>query len=169
MSVIQGLTNSQESYLEAIFRLESERRVARIKDIAEAMDVKAPTVTNVVKGLSEKGMVNYEPYGIISLTEVGQRAGRALLLRHQATLDFLYNILGVPESSAYQIAGQIEHNLPSAVLCRLVQFIDHYKNRVSEKYEWTLECADLCENRYTFDCVRKPEVEGAEEPQVVEQ
>lgn len=165
MSVIQGLTDSQEGYLEAIFRLESDRRVARIKDIAEAMDVKAPTVTNVVKGLAEKGMVDYEPYGIISMTEVGKKAGRALLLRHQATLDFLYNILGVPESVAYQTAGQIEHNLPSAVLCRLVQFIEHYKTHVSDKYEWSLDCADLCENRYTFDCIRNPEVE---EPQAVE-
>ncbi len=143
--------------METIFRLETERRVARVKDIAESLRVKAPTVTNIVKGLSEKGMVDYEPYGFISLTEEGAQAGRDLLLRHRATLDFLRSVLGVPRTTAERVAGQIEHSLPSAVLCRLVQFIDHYKSNVSEKYSWDASCAGLCETVYTSDCIQNPE------------
>ncbi|MFP4431179.1 MAG: metal-dependent transcriptional regulator [Spirochaetaceae bacterium] len=159
MSVINGLTDTQERYLETIFRLETEQRVARVKDIAKTLDVKAPTVTNIVKGLAEKGMVDYEPYGIISLTEKGSQAGRDLMLRHRATLDFLHNVLGVPKSTAEKVAGQIEHSLPSAVLCRLVQFNEHYANNVGDKFLWNSACAGLCESRYTVDCIKEPEAE----------
>lgn len=161
MSVINGLTDTQERYLEAIFRLETEQRVARVKDIAKTLNVKAPTVTNIVKGLAEKGMVDYEPYGIISLTEEGSQAGRDLMLRHRATLDFLHNVLGVPKSTAENVAGQIEHSLPSAVLCRLVQFNAHYANKVDDKFFWDSHCAGLCESRYTIDCINDPEAVGS--------
>lgn len=160
MSVITGLTDTQERYLETIFRLETELRVARVKDIASTLDVKAPTVTNIVKGLAEKGMVDYEPYGIISLTEEGSKAGRDLVLRHQATLDFLHNILGVPKSTAESVAAQIEHTLPAAVLCRLVQFNEHYAKQVNQKYFWNADCAGLCESRYTIDCIKDSETVG---------
>ncbi|MFP4330409.1 MAG: metal-dependent transcriptional regulator [Alkalispirochaetaceae bacterium] len=157
MSVIPGLTDTQERYLETIYNLESEYRVARVTEIARVLHVKAPTVTSILKGLAEKGMVDYEPYGLLRLTEKGLRAGKELLLRHEATVDFLCNVLGVPAGTAEDVAGDIEHSLPAPVLCRLVQFNEHYSNRVEDKYDWEMECANLCPTRYTSDCIKNRE------------
>lgn len=160
MSVIPGLTDTQERYLEAVYRLERENRVARVTEIARLLEVKAPTVSKILKGLAEKGVVRYEPYGILRLTDQGLQAGRDLLLRRRATLDFLHNILGVPEDTAEDVAADIEHSLPAPVLCRLVQFNEHYSKRIDDKYNWDAGCANLCPTRYTTDCIKNPEVVG---------
>ena len=66
------LSESLEDYLEVILDLESERKVARAKDIAEKMKVQRGSVTSALKKLEEKGLINYEPYSFITLTEKGK-------------------------------------------------------------------------------------------------
>ena len=51
-----------EDYLEAIYNLDKEKRVVRVRDIAKRLGVKMPTVTNMLKTLSKKGMIDYEKY-----------------------------------------------------------------------------------------------------------
>ncbi len=154
MSVVEGLTDTQESYLEAAYLLETANRVARARDITRVLGVTAPSVTLVMRLLASKGLVLYERYGTITLTERGRNAGEELVLRRRATEDFLSNVLGVAGPQAREVAENIEHHLPPAVLCRLVRFVDHYKRRVREKYLPATDCADLCGVRAAANCVR---------------
>jgi Mn-dependent DtxR family transcriptional regulator len=156
MSIVAGLTDTQERYLEAAYLQETANRVARVKNLAAALGVRAPSVTLVMKALAARGLVEYERYGAISLTERGREAGRELLLRRRATEDFLSNVLGVNPIEARDVAENIEHHIPAPVLCRLVQFVDHYKSSVGEKYRWHLECAELCGTRYGSVCPNPP-------------
>jgi len=48
-----------EDYLEAIYDLNKDKKVIRVKDIAKRLDVKMPTVS-VLRTLNERGLVNYE-------------------------------------------------------------------------------------------------------------
>ena len=66
------LSASLEDYLEAIFHLSAQSKVARSKDIAELLEVSRSSVTGALKTLSEKGLVNYKPYGFITLTDIGR-------------------------------------------------------------------------------------------------
>ncbi|MFP4536391.1 MAG: metal-dependent transcriptional regulator, partial [Spirochaetaceae bacterium] len=143
--VTAQLTETQESYVETIYRLESDRRVARVKEIAATLGVSSPAVTKTLKSLAELDLVEYEPYGLVSLTEEGRRIGRDLLLRYRATEDFLRSVLGVAPELAEEVADSFEHHMPASVLCRLVQFVDHYKNSVEKKFAWKHSCAHLCE------------------------
>lgn len=54
------LTSVMEDYLETIFNLEIDKKVVRVKDIAGRLKVKMPSVTSMLKTLSERGLVNYE-------------------------------------------------------------------------------------------------------------
>ena len=67
----EELSASIEDYLEAIGHLEKQNRVARVKDIAERLNVQMPSVTGALKVLRGKGLVNYERNSYITLTEDG--------------------------------------------------------------------------------------------------
>jgi DtxR family Mn-dependent transcriptional regulator len=154
MAVVEGLTDTQESYLEAAYLLEAEHRVARVRDITRALGVKAPSVTLVMRVLAAKGLIVYERYGAITLTARGLRAGEELALRRRATEDFLSSVLGVGGSQAREVAEKIEHHLPPAVLCRLVRFVARYKRSARRRPPPALGCADLCGARTAVDCAR---------------
>lgn len=158
--VTSQLTETQESYVETIYRLESDRRVARVKEIASTLGVSSPAVTKTLKGLGELDLVEYEPYGVVNLTEEGRRIGRDLLLRYRATEDFLRSVLGVAPELAKEVADSFEHHMPASVLCRLVQFVDHYKRNVDKKFAWTHECANLCSRYDRNDCLLEHEEES---------
>jgi Mn-dependent DtxR family transcriptional regulator len=152
-TIASQLTETQESYVETIYRLQSEHRVARVKEIAAALDVSSPAVTKTIKSLADGGLVEYEPYGVVTLTESGRRIGRDLLLRYRATEDFLRSVLGVDRELAAEVADSFEHHMPASVLCRLVQFVAHYKERVGEKFVWAETCANLCSRYDRTDCL----------------
>jgi DtxR family Mn-dependent transcriptional regulator len=154
VGVISGLTQSEETYLEAIYRIQVTKTVVRAKDIAEELGVKPASVTEKVRGLAAKGLVHYQPYSVVTLTSDGVRNGRQLLLRHRATEDFLCGVLGVGKEEASDIANKIEHAIPPHVLCRLVQFNEYYEKVVQEKYAWDSACRDLCRRRYVETCVK---------------
>jgi DtxR family Mn-dependent transcriptional regulator len=147
------LTETEQAYVETIYRLEAERRVARIKEIAAVHGVSSPAVTKKVKALSVAGLVSYEPYGVVTLTEAGRNVSRNLLLRYRAMEDFLRSVLGVTSELSEELADTFEHHMPSSVLCRLVQFVHHYKHNVDEKFVWSNACANLCRTYDSEDCI----------------
>ena len=87
------LSESLENYLEIILDLEKTQKVARVKDIAQKMGVLRGTVTGALKNLSEKGLINYEPYSFITLTKNGTAIAREITRRHEIIKKFLENVL----------------------------------------------------------------------------
>jgi len=122
-----GLTASLEDYLEAILHLEDRSRVARGKDIAEALGVAQPSVTGALRSLAEKGLVNYEPYGPITLTEAGRREASRIAKKHRIIESFFVDILGVDDKTAEQAACRAEHALEPVVVERLLAFTTFLK------------------------------------------
>jgi len=73
MSVI--LTEALEDYLEAIYDIISNKGGVRVKNISERLKVRNSSVTAALRSLKEAQFINYEPYGVISLTPSGYREG----------------------------------------------------------------------------------------------
>lgn len=117
------LTSVMEDYLEAIFDLDKEKKVVRVRDIASKLDVKMPTVSSMLKSLSGRGLVNYEKYEYVELTAKGNRVGREIHHRHEVLYRFLTNILNVPPKTADDEACKMEHALGAATLERLTNFM----------------------------------------------
>lgn len=119
-----ALTASMEDYLRAILGLEGTHRVARPKDVAQRLGVHKTTVTAAMRTLAAHGMVNHEPYGVVTLTDDGRRAAEEVASRHVAIRDFLENVLGVDAPTADRTACRMEHDLPREVVDRLVLFTE---------------------------------------------
>ena len=118
------LSASLEDYLEAIYNLSAEQSVARSKDIARVLDVSCASVTSALRTLSEKKLVNYKPYGYITLTEKGRKVAGRVVHRHDILKQFFADVLGVDPVMAHEAACRAEHMMEPEIVSRLTTFID---------------------------------------------
>ena len=86
------LTASMEDYLEMIYRMSMKEDYVRMNQLAKNLNVRPSSATKIVQKLKELGMVDYQKYGIIQLTEEGKSLGKFLLNRHNIIEEFLKNI-----------------------------------------------------------------------------
>ena len=78
-----------EDYLEQISGLIEEKGYARVVDIAERLSISQASVTNMVKRLDAEGLVNYEKYRGMTLTDRGQEVADYIIRRHELLTRFL--------------------------------------------------------------------------------
>lgn len=114
------LSQSQEDYLKIIHDLIQEKRVARIRDIAQRKNVSMPSVTEAMHKLAEDGYISYAAREYIELTTEGQRASQQLINRHQFLSSFLQNILQIAPEKADAEACQLEHQLQPETIERMI-------------------------------------------------
>jgi len=118
------LSASLEDYLETIYHLVREKRVARAKDIARLMKVSNSSVTGALQALGERKLINYAPYEVITLTEKGEKIAEGVVRRHTVLRDFFIKVLEVDEEEAEQAACHMEHSLPPTIMDRLIRFVE---------------------------------------------
>ncbi len=117
------ITSTMEDYLEAIFELDRDKRNVRVKDIAKKLDVKMPTVTSMLRTLSDRGLVRYEKYEYVELTHEGADVGREMQRRHEILRKFLTDILKIDLKTADGEACKMEHTLSATTLDSLTDFM----------------------------------------------
>jgi Mn-dependent DtxR family transcriptional regulator len=111
-----------EDYLEVVYELIQRKGYARPSDIAERLDVKLPSVTNMLQKLHGMRLIVYERYRGLTLTEKGERMARFSQQKHMAIIKFL-RILGVTEKIAKLDAEGIEHHVHKETLNRIERFV----------------------------------------------
>ena len=129
-SVESKLSPSMEDYLEAIWNLEKVNRVARVKDIADSLRVKMPSVTAALKVLREKGLANYRKNSFISLTDTGIEIAATIVSKHRTLSRFLETILLVPYERAQDMACKMEHAIDCDTLDRMARLIDSFEEEM---------------------------------------
>jgi len=82
------------------------------------------SVTGALLVLSEKGLVNYAPYDLITLTPFGREIATDIIRRHEVLRDFFTKVLDVNEKEAGKGACGMEHSVPRIVLDRLIKFLE---------------------------------------------
>jgi Mn-dependent DtxR family transcriptional regulator len=107
-----------EDYLEVIYELLKEKGYVKSKDISKILNVKASTVTIMLKTLAEKKLINYEKYGGITLTEEGVKKAEEISKKHKIIIDFLL-LLGIDEKQANLEAEGIEHIISDETLRKI--------------------------------------------------
>ena len=130
------LTPTLEDYLQAIYRIERKQRVARPRDISEAQNVASSTVTAALQSLAERGMVNYEPYELITLTDKGRERAEQLATRHHIVRNFLEDILGLEARQAEATACDMEHAVDRQALERFVCFLAFIQRHSPAGVNW---------------------------------
>jgi DtxR family Mn-dependent transcriptional regulator len=124
MNAIEKISASLEDYLEAIFWIITAKGVARVKDIAKTLSVKASSVTDALRTLAKKNYINYTPYEVITLTSEGEKLAKSVVRRHQILKDFFTNVLAVDEKLADEGACKMEHNIDHQIVEKLVSFME---------------------------------------------
>ncbi len=119
---MKRLSQSLEDYLEAMYVIGLNSRVVRVKDVAEFLDVKTPSVVDAVAKLSKKGLVVHEKYGYLELTEDGQKLAREVYGKHEQIYKFLNEILGVSKSVSKKDACNMEHYISREAMTKMVKF-----------------------------------------------
>jgi len=117
------VTSSLQDYLEVILNLVQEKKVARVTDIAERLDIAKPSVIQALAVLKDKGLIRQDRYGPVELTEQGLRYALKIRHRHKIIYGFLTQVLGVSPEAAEEDACLVEHDLSSETFDRLLDFL----------------------------------------------
>jgi DtxR family Mn-dependent transcriptional regulator len=118
------MTLSEENYLKTIYHLTSaiEGEIST-NAIAEKMETKASSVTDMLKKLSEKDWINYKKYQGVSLTEKGQLAAKMIVRKHRLWEVFLVEKLHFAWDEVHDIAEQLEHIKSEQLINKLDDFL----------------------------------------------
>lgn len=118
------MTFSEENYLKTIYHLTtiSESEVST-NSIAEMMETKASSVTDMLKKLSEKSLVNYKKYQGVSLTEKGKLTAKMIVRKHRLWEVFLVDKLDFSWDEVHDIAEQLEHIKSEKLINKLDDFL----------------------------------------------
>ncbi len=122
---IPALSESLEDYLETIHTLIRDRKVARVKEIAEARSVRMASVSTAMHRLSEMGLVKYNQREFIELTPEGEECARRTMARHDLLVRFFREILQVSPDQAEEDACSVEHSLSDELVDRMVRFFEY--------------------------------------------
>ena len=112
-----------EDYLEAIYDLIQTKGYARAVDIAERLGVKTPSVTGMIQKLDGMGLVVYERYRGLTLTDKGEKMAKFTQRKHVLISKFL-RLLGIEEKTANEDAEGIEHHVHKETLNRIERFVE---------------------------------------------
>jgi DtxR family Mn-dependent transcriptional regulator len=118
------LTPSLEDYLETVYELVRDNKVARVRDIADARNVKASSVTPAMRRLHELGFVKYGRREFIELTPAGEARARRIFSRHQILSRFFADFLGLSAGAAEENACAMEHSLTNEAMERFVRLFE---------------------------------------------
>lgn len=118
------MTFSEENYLKTIYHLTtiSESEVST-NAIAEMMETKASSVTDMLKKLAEKDLVNYKKYQGVSLTGKGKLTAKMIVRKHRLWEVFLVDKLDFSWDEVHEIAEQLEHIKSEQLINRLDDFL----------------------------------------------
>jgi len=119
-------TQSEENYLKAIFHLQqgTDRGVST-SSIAGHLNTKAASVTEMVKRLADKKLVDYQKYYGVQLTDTGKEHALAVVRKHRLWESFLVERLNFNWDEVHELAEQLEHIKST----KLVEELDRFLGR----------------------------------------
>lgn len=142
----EKLTKSLETYLLAIDKLLENNESIIVKDVAHYLNYGGATTSDAIKKLKDKGYVNYEPYGNITLTDLGEKTVIIKKYRHATITEFLNKVLDIEVEKAEYNAEQMEYSMTDDVLSRLVYFLDFMKQCSCSEPKWIKGCKSTLES-----------------------
>ena len=118
------VTLSEEDYIKVIYHLGKGKKTSvSTNSIAEKMATKPSSVSDMVKKLSDKGLINYKKYKGVSLTELGKKTALNLVRKHRLWEVFLVDKLDFTWDEVHEVAEQLEHIRSEKLIDKLDQHL----------------------------------------------
>ncbi len=102
-------TQAEENYLKSLYLLADQKGEVSISELSNLLTVSLPTANSMVKNFKKQGLVNYEKYKPISLTEKGRKEAALILRKHRLTEMYLVTKMDFGWEAVHEIAEQLEH------------------------------------------------------------
>ena len=118
------LTQSEENYIKAIYHLEKKLKGSvGTNELAKKMNTKASSVTDMVRRLAEKSLINYEKYQGCELTNSGKKVAKKTIRKHRLWETFLFEKLNFGWDEVHDVAEQLEHVQSVKLTDKLEEFL----------------------------------------------
>ncbi len=122
------LTQAEENYIKAIFHLSTtEENGISTNAIAQRMDTKASSVTDMIKKLHEKELIDYQKYQGVYLTESGIYTAKMIIRRHRLWEVFLVEKLQFTWDEVHDVAEELEHIKSEKLINKLDAYLGYPK------------------------------------------
>ena len=143
------ISKSLEEYLKTIYILKKQNSEPRVTDIAIKMYCSKPSVNKSLKILKEEGLINYEAYGQIELTDSGIKLAKKILEAYDIVYIFLTGILDIKPEEAEQQAQKIKMSMTDDTLNKLAKYLH------KELGLYSLDCGYDINNTHCIECARR--------------
>ena len=143
------LSNSQEEYLKTIYILKNTKNEIRVTEIANKLNKTKASVNNAINSLKQIGLINYEPYGEIELTNEGEKIAQKIIEANDIAKLFLKEIIGATEINAEEEAKAIKTVLSDDTLNKIAKYTHKELGLTS------LECGYDINNQRCITCARR--------------
>ena len=147
-----ALSASLEDYIEAIYHIIEEKLVARSKEIAARLGVSRASVTEALRALARKDLINYAPYEAITLTSKGKQAARDVIFRHTSLKRFFTEVLALDAEIAELGACRIEHAAPPEIIGQMIRFTEFMQHCPQNSESLLGQFKSFCAENQFADC-----------------
>ena len=127
MEETKTISASLEDYLEAIYNNIELKDSVKAITLSKMLSVSRASVTEALKKLAEKKLINYDRYGEIELTEEGREKAKIIVSKHNLLLMFFRDVLHLEEEEAKTNACKIEHVITENAYREFISFMQNFK------------------------------------------
>lgn len=118
---------SEENYIKAIYHLQDGEALVSTNDVAGRMNTKASSVTDMLKKLADKNLVEYVPYKGTRLTQNGIDCATQIIRKHRLWEVFLVQKLNFSWDEVHEVAEQLEHIQSRKLINEIDKLLDYPK------------------------------------------
>ncbi|WP_132055223.1 metal-dependent transcriptional regulator [Pseudocnuella soli] len=118
-------SHTEENYLKTIYHLQLDTGKVTTNALAQQLNTKPATVTDMMKKLHAKNLLHYTPYYGFSLSNEGKKAALFIVRRHRLWEAFLAEKLAFPPEEVHEIAEELEHVRHAKLVERLDAFLGY--------------------------------------------
>lgn len=124
-----GYTRAEENYLKAIYSISIKNNTLSVStnDLANRLETKASSITEMIKKLSAKKLISYEKYKGVKLTKKGEKIAINIIRNHRLWEVFLVNRLNFKWDEVHEVAEQLEHIKSDKLVDNLEVFLQYPK------------------------------------------
>ena len=117
------ISKSSEEYLKTMYILKQQKGNVRVTDIAQKMNCTKPSVNKAIYNLKDEGLLNYESYGTIELTDSGENLAKKILEAYDIVYVFLKDVLNLEEDDAKKEAERIKLAITDKTINKLAKYV----------------------------------------------
>lgn len=123
--MLPNFTSSEENYIKNIYHLQQQRGFVTTNELAAALNAKPASVTDMLKKLKTKKIINYEPYKEFQLSTLGKKVALGVIRKHRLWEFFLVEKLQFGWDEVHDVAEELEHVSSKLLIEKLDAFLNY--------------------------------------------